>query len=448
MSASARPHPGSEPAIAAAERVCKSYLDDAGRERVILKDVDFSVRRGETVAVLGPSGCGKSTLLRILIGLIPPTSGTVTQHGKPLEGIHPGAAVVFQNFALFPWLTVEENVRVGLNGHLMSATQASQRAAAAIERVGLTGVERAFPKELSGGMKQRVGIARALVGGPELLCMDEPFSALDVLTAESLRSEVYRLWSDGATGLASILIITHLIEEAVYLGDRIVVMGANPGTVRQEIVNTLPHPREYRHPEFREMTERIHDIVTGVHLPEEPPAAAGAPGRREVGPVRPIPAVTSGQVLGLLEILGDRGGQEDLFDVDALTDYEFGRTIAVVKAAEMLGFVETPGDLVALTPAGSEIIAAGPGGKRLLFRRQVLRLGLFAALVRYLAEEPDRVRQGNEVRDFLAELLPGQAVAELFRTIVGWGRYAQLLHYHAASDEMTLYSGRDTVETV
>ena len=183
MSAAVEPAVRLDAPIASATGVGKVYRDEAGHERVILKEVTFAVRKGETVAVLGPSGCGKSTLLRILIGLIPPSSGSVAQHGLPLLGIHPGAAVVFQNFALFPWLTVEENVRVGLNGRPLPPGEAESRVAAAIEQVGLTGVERAFPKELSGGMKQRVGIARALVGGPELLCMDEPFSALDVLTA-------------------------------------------------------------------------------------------------------------------------------------------------------------------------------------------------------------------------------------------------------------------------
>ena len=446
MSSPTRGSASSTP-IASASGVTKVYRDEAGRERVILQSVDFAVRPGETIAVLGPSGCGKSTLLRILIGLIPPTSGTVEAHGKPLVGIHPGAAVVFQNFALFPWLTVEENVRVGLNGRPVPEDEANARIAAAIDRVGLAGAGRAYPKELSGGMKQRVGIARALVGGPELLCMDEPFSALDVLTAESLRAEVYRLWSDGQTGLSSILIITHLIEEAVYLGDRIVVMGANPGTVRQEVVNTLPHPREYRHPEFLEMTERIHDIVTGVHLPEEAAVSASlSSGHVATTPVRPSPAVTLGQMLGLLEILADHGGEKDLFEVDALTDYEFGRTIAVVKGAEMLGFVETPGDLVRLTDAGREIVAAPPQEKRPLFRRRVVHLGLFAAVVRFLATEPDASRPGAEVRDFIAEKLPGQAVGEIFQTLVGWGRYAQIFEYDAVSDEMALHSGRDVVD--
>jgi NitT/TauT family transport system ATP-binding protein len=439
--ASAAPGTRAETSIAAAAGVTKTYRDDEGRERVILDKVDLSVRRGEVVAILGPSGCGKSTLLRILIGLIPPTSGTVTQHGKPLSGIHPGAAVVFQNFALFPWLTVEENVRVGLNGRPLPAEQAEGQVSAAIERVGLTGVERAYPKELSGGMKQRVGIARALVGGPELLCMDEPFSALDVLTAESLRAEVYRLWSDGATGLSSILMITHLIDEAVYLGDRIVIMGANPGTVRQEIVNTLPHPREYRHPEFLQMVERIHDIVTGVHLPEEAPAPSG---KVACGPIRPVPNVNVGQMMGLLEILADRGGEEDLFAIDALTDYEFGRTIAVVKGAEMLGFVETPGDLVRLTELGRQMVAAPPPEKRLLFRRRLLTLGVFGEIAHLLAEHPDRPISGEDIRQMLAERLPGQDASELFKTIVYWGRYGQLFQYNEPNDEVGLFAGRDT----
>ena len=431
----------SETPIAEAIHVSKSYGDEAGREHVVLRDVDFAVRKGETVVLLGPSGCGKSTLLRILIGLIPPTSGTVKNHGERLVGIHPGAAVVFQNFALFPWLTVEENVRVGLNGRPLAEEEERTLVAGAIERVGLGGVEHAYPKELSGGMKQRVGIARALVGGPELLCMDEPFSALDVLTAELLRAEVYRLWSDRASTLSSILMITHLIDEAVYLGDRIVVLGANPGTIRREIVNTLPHPREYRHPEFLRMVEEIHDIVTGIHLPEEKPVSGV--GRPAVGPMRPIPSVRPSEILGLLEILSDHGGEEDLFALDAITAYDFGHTIAVVKAAEMLGMVETPGDLVRMTAAGREIVRASQAEKRLIFRKVVLTLGIFAELIRYLAADPDVARSGEEVRSFLAERLPGHGIPDLFRSVVAWGRYGQLFHYDATTDELSLHTGLD-----
>ncbi|HVY62914.1 MAG TPA: ABC transporter ATP-binding protein, partial [Planctomycetota bacterium] len=200
--------------------VWKTFAADGGRELTVLRDISLEIRKGEIVAVLGPSGCGKSTLLRIMTGLVKPSKGEVFCHGKRLAGLHPTAAIVFQSFALYPWLTVQENVRVGLSGKGLAGEESDKRVKRAIDLVGLEGFEEAFPKELSGGMKQRVGIARALVGQPELLCMDEPFSALDVLTAEALRSEVTRLWQRPDTGLEAILLITHLIEEAVFLGDR------------------------------------------------------------------------------------------------------------------------------------------------------------------------------------------------------------------------------------
>ncbi|MBK8596976.1 MAG: nitrate/sulfonate/bicarbonate ABC transporter ATP-binding protein [Holophagales bacterium] len=438
MSAAPRP-------IAAVSGVRKTFRDEAGRERVILDGVDFEVRKGEVVAVLGPSGCGKSTLLRILIGLIAPTAGRVLSHGAPLSGIHAGAALVFQSFALFPWLSVEENVRIGLTGRDVSEADAAARVGDVIARVGLSGHERATPKELSGGMKQRVGIARALVSGPELLCMDEPFSALDVMTAELLRAEVYRLWSDGDTGLSSVLLVTHLIEEAVTLADRIVVLGANPGTVRREIPNTLPHPREPRSPEFLRMVEKIHDAVTGVHLPEEEPAPAPAPalpGRVAIGPFVPLPPAKVGEMLGLLEILADHGGEMDLFDVDALTEWDFGRTIAVVKAAELLDLVDTPKNRVVLTDPGRALVAAAPREKPLLFRRQLLGLGTFVTVVRALARREDASARGEVVRDLLAERLPNEATSALFETLVNWGRFAQLLDYDAPADELSLFGGR------
>ncbi len=448
---SARPSPATVPPIAAAVGVDKVYADEAGRNRVILKHVDFEVRENEVVTVLGPSGCGKSTLLRILIGLIPPTAGTIEQHGRPLEGIHPGAAVVFQNFALFPWLTVSDNVRVGLNGRPLPAGEAEERVKAVLAAVGLSGHERDYPKELSGGMKQRVGIARALVGRPELLCMDEPFSALDVLTAELLRTEVYRLFTERTSGLSSVLLITHLIEEAVFLGDRIVVMGANPGTVRREIVNTVPHPREYRSPAFLQMVELIHDVVTRVHLPEEgeeervSPAAQATtgPGRRVAGPVAPLPPVRIGEILGLLEILADHGGTMNLFDIDALTDYDFGRTIAVAKGAEMLDFVDTPKNDVVLTDSGRRMVNASTAERPALLRVELLKLGVFCLVIRELAKDPDTPLTGDAVRDLLAERLPTVGASELFETLLNWGRVGQLFDFDAASDTLALYSGRE-----
>jgi len=440
---SAKPAPVPSPPIAAARGVDKVFADEGGRERVILKGVDFEVRPNEVVAVLGPSGCGKSTLLRILIGLISPTSGRVEQHGEPLVGIHPGAAVVFQNFALFPWLTVEENVRVGLAGRAANAGEADARVRAALAAVGLSGHARAFPKEVSGGMKQRVGIARALVGRPELLCMDEPFSALDVLTAELLRTEVYRLFTERQTGLSSVLLITHLIEEAVFLGDRIIVMGANPGTVRKEIVNSLPHPREYRHPEFVRMVGRIHDVVTRVHLPEEEAVSAPAHGRRAETPLIPLPPARMGEILGLLEILADNGGSLDLFAVDTITEYDFGRTLTVVKAAELLDLVDTPKNDVILTELGRKVVAAPYDEKIPLLRPQILSLGTFCLVVRELARDPDTPMPAEAVKDILAASLPHVSASELFETVVNWGRAIQLFEYDAATDQLALFSGRE-----
>src|SRR6202142_4112171 len=233
--------------IAEVRHVSVSFGDgDSGR--LVLEDISLAIQNGRVLAILGPSGCGKSTLLRALVGLLTPTEGQVLAHGRPLEGVHPGVAIVFQNFALFPWLTVQENISLALNDLGLSEEAGRLRVTRCIDVVGLEGFEEAYPKELSGGMKQRVGIARALARAPELLCMDEPFSALDVFTAESLRSEVYRLWSGGSKlpfSLKSVVIITHLIEEAVYLADRIVVMGARPGRIRTIIQNEVPHPREY-----------------------------------------------------------------------------------------------------------------------------------------------------------------------------------------------------------
>ncbi|MCG3192168.1 MAG: nitrate/sulfonate/bicarbonate ABC transporter ATP-binding protein [Thermoanaerobaculia bacterium] len=433
----------SQPPIASLLGVDKSFRDDSGRERLVLAGIDLSIRSGEVVAILGPSGSGKSTLLRILIGLLAPTRGRVEQHGKPLEGIHPKASLVFQNFALFPWLTVAENVKLGLNGQPLSEMQIATRVKMVLERVGLDGHERAMPKELSGGMKQRVGIARALIAEPELLCLDEPFSALDVLTAEALRSEVYQFLQGRDQRLSSVLLITHIIEEAVFLSDRIVILGANPGTIRHEVKNPLPHPREYRQPEFVRFVERIREILSGVHMPEEEPLPLPF---RPRSPFIPLPPVTVGQLVGLLEILDSAGGEMDLFEIDKMTEWDFGHTIAVVKAAELLDFVDTPKNRVLMTPLGKKSLDATTSQRRLIFKQQLLGIATFATLVQELAQTPDEGRSGEEIRGFLSQRLPGEPSATLFDTIVNWGRWAELFEYDAKSDEISLFDGRDEID--
>jgi NitT/TauT family transport system ATP-binding protein len=425
--------------VAEARSIFMSFRDETGADRMVLEDVSLTIPEGEVVCILGESGCGKSTLLRIIVGLMDATKGTVLEHGHPLVGLHEGASIVFQNFALYPWLTVEENVAMGLEGLGFKEDEVATRTKRAIDLVGLESYEAAYPKELSGGMKQRVGIARALVGGPELLCMDEPFSALDVLTAETLRSEVYRLWSGKEAGLKSVLMITHTIEEAVFLGDRIVLMDKNPGRVRQIINNDLPHPREYRQPAFQKLVERIHDIIVGIHLPDAPEAKKGVPETRPHH-VRPtaLPRVRIGELTGLIEILHDHNDQMDLFALDAITSYDFGHTIAVVKACEILGFADTPGDEVRVTDAGKRYLAGDVNERKEMVRQACEKIATFRLIIDQLKRRPDRRLPAEVLRESLAMVLSSERPQWLLETVVNWGRYAELFAYDSATDEVTL----------
>src|SRR5437899_703546 len=420
--------------LAEARAVSKTFVRDE-HQLVVLRDVSLTVRPSEVIAILGPSGCGKSTLLRILVGLIPPTAGEVLCHGTPLRGIHPGAAIVFQNFALYPWLTVAENVRVGLHRKGLAPAEETQRIAHAIDLVGLEGFEEAYPKELSGGMKQRVGIARALVGGPELLCMDEPFSALDVLTAESLRSEVYGLWARGDLGLRSMVLITHLIEEAVFLGDRIVIMGTNPGSIRELLTNPLPHPREYRDPAFIALVDRIHAAIIAIHLPDAPAVKAERPPRPHL---EPLPYAQVGEIVGLLEVVHDQGDRTNLFALASRLRLEFGLAILAVKAAEVLDLAETPRQEVLLTPLGRAFVAADPNERKRLFHRQLRAIPTFAYVVDTLQRAPGMRLPAEVIEEELAMHLPGEPTERLFEVIISWGRYGELLGYDPDAREVYL----------
>ena len=440
-------------AICEARNVSVSF--DPTGDRLVLKDVTLAINSGEVVAILGPSGCGKSTLLRALVGLLKPTQGEILAHGHPLEGIHPGIAIVFQNFALYPWLTVRENVHLALNGLGLDPQTSARRVDRCIDLVGLDGFEEAYPKELSGGMKQRVGIARALARGPELLCMDEPFSALDVFTAESLRSEVYRLWTHGdvATaggngdgppaanapdqvgGVKSIMMITHIIEEAVFLADRIVVMGTRPGHIRQIVPNTIPHPRDYQSPAFQQLVQRLHDIIVSEHLPEQPAVPAGT--TPDAWACEPIPPVNLGEVFGLMEVLRDRGGSMDVFRLDSLTDYDFGHTLAVVKAGEMLEFLDTPKNQVVLTTLGRKFLDADMNDRKKLLNQQLQTLAVFRYVLQILNEAREHRMPQDVVEEELAIRLPTEDVPKLFQTVVGWSRFAELFGY--SPEDQTLY---------
>jgi NitT/TauT family transport system ATP-binding protein len=415
--------------IAEVRGVTMRFGTDTGRERVVLAAVDLAIAAGEFVCVLGPSGCGKSTLLRILLGLLQPSAGAVLAHGKPLVGLHLGATLVFQSFALYPWLTIERNVALGLNGRGVAPDEEARRVAGVIDLVGLEGFEQAYPKELSGGMKQRVGIARAMVAGPELLALDEPFSALDVLTAETLRTEVSRLWMERRTGLSAILMITHLIEDAALLADRIVVLASNPGTVRTTIVNPLPRPRVPGAREFQDLVRTIHDIICETHLPDEPQPPA-------VAAVEPLPAAPIVQVMGVLQLVAERGGCADPFTLVRLTGFEFGHLIQVVTAAELFGLVDTPGSQVVLTTAGRQLLAADVNDVKRQLGARMRALPTFQWVLELLGRAPDGRVPRSLLEEEFAMHLPAESPGGSVRVLLDWGRYAEVLEYDPDTQEV------------
>ncbi len=422
------------PVICETRQVRKTYRLPGGKELTVLDNITLDVRRQDVTAILGPSGCGKSTLVRILVGLIEPTSGEVLVHGQPLRGLNPAISMVFQNYALYPWLTVAENVATGLNGRGIDPARRPALIMRAIDRVGLDGFEEAYPKELSGGMKQRVGIARALVAQPELLVMDEPFSGLDVLTAENLRAEVVNLWRDATTDPNSVLIVTHNINEAVFMATRIVVMGANPGVIRAVIDNPLPYPRNYHDAAFIGMADRIHDILTNALIPDEPVLPAAPP---RASRVVALPNVNVGEMIGLLERVDDHGGKADIFDLSVEVGKEFGRVLALVKAAELLDLVDTPKQIVVLTPLGKRFLAGNINERKRLLHQQLRELSLFQQIIEILQSQESKSLDEEIVLEELAVRLPTERPQTMFKTIVRWGRYAELLGYNP--DERKLY---------
>ncbi len=420
--------------IAELRNVSKQYVLPTGAEIRVLDEISLCIQPGEIVALLGPSGCGKSTLMRIITGLIQPSSGDVLAYGERLNEFHPRASIVFQSFALYPWLSVVENIALGLDHFHLSKTETGERIRKVVDMVGLEGFEEAYPKELSGGMKQRVGIARALVVQPELLCMDEPFSALDVLTAENLRSEVLNMWLDHKVDIKSVLFVTHDIREAVFLANRIIVLAANPGTIRVTLPNTLPYPRDPRSSVFLSMIDRLHDIITNAILPDD---AAVAFAQDAVARVEPLPHVSPSEIIGLLEILDDHRGVIDIFDLATKIGKDFGSTIAVVKGAELLDFVDTPKQNVVLTELGRKFLAASINDRKTLWRQQLLGMRLFD-IVTAMVKRPDVPGLPHDViLEQLAILLPHEDPERLFDILVGWGRYGELFGYNA--DERLFY---------
>jgi NitT/TauT family transport system ATP-binding protein len=392
----------------------------------VLQSINLQIEENDIISLLGPSGCGKSTLIRLVAGLIKPTRGTVRFHDKDLEGICPGVAMVFQNFALFPWLTVVGNVCLPLKRMGLSERAIADRISHSLEMVSLTGYEGTYPRELSGGMKQRVGIARALAANPEVLCMDEPFSALDVLTAESLRNELGRLCADPQNPLRTMVSVTHNIEEAVYLAKRIVVLAARPGRVAVDIANPLPYPRVPSSPEFRSVVSRIHAVLTNHELPEAAPEPA-----LTVKTLYPIPHANVNEIVGLTNVVTAQ--PRNIFELGSDLGYEFSKLLVVIKAAELLDLVTTPGENVLLTEAGRQFAAADVSKRRAILRQRMMALPLFTRLIGVMEEAPDRLISIIEFFDHLKEWFPNENLPELARTIIGWGRFSGLFIYSSVS---------------
>ena len=434
--------------LIAAESVRKYYGDD---RTPVLDSVSLELKTGEFIALLGPSGSGKSTLLRVLAGLMAPSEGRVLVHGEPLQGPNPRVAIVFQSFALFPWLTVLDNVELGLLATPIPPADRRERAQQAIELIGLAGFEEAFPKELSGGMKQRVGFARALVVQPEVLFMDEPFSALDVLTAENLRIELQDLWTERSIPTRSILLVTHNIDEAVGLADRILVFGANPGHIRVELKGLPPAERRQKTAArgrlfdtiYHVMTNPEEDAVSYVAERETTPAAAPARVSAAVRPRRyqTLPDVGIDDLTGFVQYLattvGGRGNVHELSrDLQMRTD----DLLALVEATDLLGFADLQERQVILTPAGQRFAdAPDVDEEKAIFREAALEhVSLLRYIVRELEASPTHTLEADRVTDDLEHSFSGEEARRQFETVVDWGRYAEFFTYDDSAGELRL----------
>ncbi|MEP9397898.1 nitrate/sulfonate/bicarbonate ABC transporter ATP-binding protein [Mesorhizobium sp. KR2-14] len=405
---------------------------------VVLEDVGLTLRSGEIVGLLGRSGSGKSTLLRSIAGLIQPTGGSITFEGAPVSGTPDGIAMVFQSFALFPWLTVLQNVELGLEARGVAPTERRKRALEAIDLIGLDGFESAYPKELSGGMRQRVGLARALVVHPKVLLMDEPFSALDVLTAETLRTDLLDLWSEGRMPIESILMVTHNIEEAVLMCDRVLIFSSNPGRVAAEIRIDLPQPRDRLDPAFRALVEDIYERMTARKPAAEPARDGAFPG---TGIDMVLPRVSTNLLSGLMETVAAEPyrGKADLPPLAASLQLEIDDLFPIAETLQLLHFAELAEGDIRLTPAGMRFAEAEVDERKHLFAQQLAaHVPLATHIRRVLDERSSHEAPARRFRDELEDHMSEENAEHTVRAVTSWARYAELFAYDEKTDMFTL----------
>jgi len=427
--------------IIQARAVEKYYSQPDGNRIQVIAPTDLDIYPGKIIGLLGPSGSGKSTLLRMLTGLSKPSSGQVLYHGKAMDGEVPNVSIVFQSFALFPWLTVLENVEAPLVARGIHAIERHKRALKMIDTVGLDGFESAYPKELSGGMKQRVGFARALVVEPEVLFMDEPFSALDVLTAENLRSELLELWLNKKMPTRCIFIVTHNIEEAVLLADRVIVLGRNPARIRSDFEIDIPQYRDRKSPRFLAYVDYIYKTLTKPDEHATAPAV-GAPvsgngQQRERSKFQMLPHARPGGIAGFLELLVDRGGRDDLYKLADELSMDVDDLLPIVDASAMLGFAVVREGDVEVTPEGRRFAEADIQTQKALFREAALKnVAILRLIENTLHAKRDHAIGEEFFRDILDEHFSSDEVERQFQTALNWGRYAEIFDYDSENGRL------------
>jgi NitT/TauT family transport system ATP-binding protein len=406
--------------------LCHSFPKADGGELVVLDGIELRVAQGQIVGLLGRTGSGKSTLLRLIAGLAQPSGGSVTYLGQPVLGPAAGIAMVFQGFALFPWLTVLENVQLGLEALGLPEAEIRKRALAAIDLIGLDGYESAYPRELSGGMRQRVGFARALVVHPNILLMDEPFSALDVLTAETLRTDFLELWGDGKLPIKGVILVTHNIEEAVLMCDRILLFSNNPGRIIREIGVDLPQPRNRLDTRFRDLVEKIYVAMTART------AAAQAGLERQITINTVLPRVSANLFSGLIEALAAEPyhGKADLPVLADELHMEADELFPVAEAMQMFHFAEVEGGDIKLTDIGKQFAELGTDDRKKLFQKQLLAyIPLATHIRRVLQERANHVAPKSRFLDELEDHMSTEDAEHTLRAVTAWGRYAEAFAY-------------------
>ena len=422
-------------------------LYGAGERRfTAVEDVNLSLTAGEFVALLGPSGCGKSTLLRIIAGLQEPSRGQVIYRGQPLRGVNPHASIVFQTFALFPWLSVIENVELALKVKGIASQLRTSQAEDLLDRVGLDGFESAYPRELSGGMRQKVGFARAMAVEPELLCLDEPFSALDVLSAESLRGELLELWTEGKIPTKAILMVSHNIEEAVFMADRIVVMDKEPGRIIAEHKIELPHPRRRKSPEFQSQVDQVYAALAGQTLSEKEELGT-APG--EAGRTRQLPEIAISDLAGLLEYLDESDKpKHDIYMLEDELGIDPDHLLLLSETAELLGFAAIAKGDIELTPLGQTFAEASILARKEIFAARARRLPMMRWLLNMLRAAEKQQLRWDVIEMALSLEFPPERAQSQIETLINWGRYAELLAYDDDAETISLEPEPNRVKVV